>query len=177
MPTITPMQLGFLTVLKEEEKYLGGYLVTNNWGRPLEFRLSSAVQPNPVQEILYADTLMPYIYGELIGKTLVEKTSLTPELIITEEEEVLDLRRHLPIPVVWLAPLDAQVDSSARIIAQEAEEGQRVIYTSREFLEDLPDIQEQLARLKDVLDLEEPFRRIREAVSEARKLGVSNRAA
>src|SRR5437879_1147063 len=31
------INLGFLTVLHEANGYLGGYLVTNNWGRPLEF--------------------------------------------------------------------------------------------------------------------------------------------
>src|SRR5437588_8117327 len=40
------MNLGFLTIVQENGSYQGGYLVTNLWGRPLEFRLSSAVQPN-----------------------------------------------------------------------------------------------------------------------------------
>ena len=44
-------------MLHEASGYLGGYLVTNTWGRPLEFRLSSAVQPNRVQQILYAGTM------------------------------------------------------------------------------------------------------------------------
>ena len=47
------LHLGFLTVFAEPTGYLGGYLVTNSWGRPLEFRLSTAVQPNKVQQILY----------------------------------------------------------------------------------------------------------------------------
>ena len=57
-PTPAPaLNLGFLTVLNEPSGYLGGYLVTNVWGRPLEFRLSTAVQPNRVQQILYGSTL------------------------------------------------------------------------------------------------------------------------
>src|SRR4051812_23734213 len=50
-------QLGFLSVLQENGGFLGGYLVTNYWGRPVEFRLSTAVQPNRVQQILYGPTL------------------------------------------------------------------------------------------------------------------------
>src|SRR5262245_11160690 len=38
--TTATLNLGFLTVLHEASGYLGGYLVTNQWGRPLEFRLS-----------------------------------------------------------------------------------------------------------------------------------------
>src|SRR5205823_1031168 len=52
--------LGYLTILRDGTGYLGGYLVTNAWGRPLEFRLSSAVQPNRVQQILYGQSLEPY---------------------------------------------------------------------------------------------------------------------
>src|SRR5437868_2975525 len=65
-PPATPvtLNLGFLTVLHETNGYLGGYLVTNNWGRPLEFRLSTAVQPNRIHQILYGGTLEAYICRE-----------------------------------------------------------------------------------------------------------------
>ena len=95
--------LGFLTVLNEANGYLGGYLVTNVWGRPLEFRLSSAVQPNRVQNILYAATMEPYICADLIGKTLVDKTALPVQLLVTDRQPVLDLRHKLECPVLWLA--------------------------------------------------------------------------
>ena len=52
-PLSPPLTLGFLTVVQDAGGYLGGYLVTNAWGRPLEFRLTTAVQPNRVQQILY----------------------------------------------------------------------------------------------------------------------------
>src|SRR5215203_3525963 len=87
--TGTPIQLGFLTVLHEASGYLGGYLVTNGWGRPLEFRLSTAVQPNRVQQILYGQTLTGYLHGELIGKTLVEKTAAAATLIVTDRQAAL----------------------------------------------------------------------------------------
>ena len=47
------LNLGFLMIVHEPNGYAGGYLVTNQWGRPLEFRLSTAVQPNRVQQVLY----------------------------------------------------------------------------------------------------------------------------
>ena len=98
-----PMNVGFLTVLQEASGYLGGYLVTNGWGRPLEFRLSTAVQPNRVQQILYAGTLEPYICADLIGKTLVDKTTAQAGLIVTDRELILDLRLRSQVPVIWLA--------------------------------------------------------------------------
>ena len=101
--TGAPTQLGFLTVLHEASGYLGGYLVTNIWGRPLEFRLSTAVQPNRVQQILYGHTLPGFLHGELIGKTLVEKTSSTAALIFTDSRPALALRTSLDAPVLWMA--------------------------------------------------------------------------
>jgi hypothetical protein len=67
------------------------------------------VQPNRVQHALYGPTLDEYLHADLIGKTLVEKTSAK--------------------------------------------------------------------RVDEAVDLAEPFARIQSAVSEHRKLGVSNRAA
>src|SRR5256885_15292316 len=87
--------LGFLSVLQEANGYVGGYLVTNRWGRPLEFRLTSAVQPNRVQQVLYGDTLPAYVCGELIGRTLIEKTATPAALIITDNPLALDLRLRL----------------------------------------------------------------------------------
>src|SRR5580658_8543896 len=101
-----PLCLGFLTILQEANGYLGGYLVTNTWGSPLEFRLSSAVQPNRVQQILYAQTLESYICADLIGKTLIDKASVPAQLIVTDREIVLDLRLKVEAPVVWLAPTE-----------------------------------------------------------------------
>src|SRR3954467_15798044 len=103
-PPAPAAHLGFLTVLQEPGGYVGGYLVTNGWGRPLEFRLTSAVQPNKVQQILYAGTLAGYVCGELIGKTLVEKAGVAVHLVITNHEAALDLRLKVEVPVLWLPP-------------------------------------------------------------------------
>src|SRR5205814_7194857 len=94
--------LGFLSVFPEAGGYVGGYLVTNAWGRPLEFRLSSAVQPNKVQQILYGDTLQPYVCADLIGKTLVDKAGIPVQVVLTDRELVLDLPLKLDAPLLWL---------------------------------------------------------------------------
>src|SRR5438105_357170 len=98
-PATTTTNLGFLTILRDGAGYLGGYLVTNPWGRPLEFRLSSAVQPNRVQQILYGQSLEPYICADLIGKTLVDKTATTAQIILTDHPAALDLRLRVQVPV------------------------------------------------------------------------------
>ena len=152
--------LGFLTILHDGNGYIGGYLVTNAWGRPLEFRLSSAVQPNRVQQILYGATLEPYICGDLIGKTLVDKTSVTPGCIVTDRPALLDLRLNLEIPVACIP----QALSTEPPL------------THPGFPEDSSHLHNLIERLRGILDLAEPFGRIREAMTEARKIGATNRA-
>ena len=158
-----PLQLGFLTVLRDANGYLGGYLVVNGWGRPLEFRLTSAVQPNRVQQILYGDTLGHYVCADLIGKTLVDKAAIPVRLVVTDREEVLDLRLKLDVPVAWLAPPEA--DGAVR----------GAIQCHPRFGADAVEVRDLLERLDESFDLAEPFQRIREAIGEARKMGVASR--
>jgi hypothetical protein len=160
-----------LTVLHEASGYLGGYLVTNIWGRPLEFRLSSAVQPNRVQHILYAGTLEPYICADLIGKTLVDKAAVPTQLIVTDRQSVLDLRLKVECPVVWLAPADGVWDGGETVV-RPAADGQGPLLCHPRSLGDIARTRELLTRLDDKFDLAEPFVRIREAIGEARKMGV-----
>ena len=102
--TASPPTLGFLTVQQEPAGWAGYYLVTNAWGRPLEFRLTTAVQPTRVQQLLYGNTLTEYLHGEVIGKALVEKTSILPGLIVADSVSALGLRAHTAVPVVALVP-------------------------------------------------------------------------
>jgi len=174
--TSGPANLGFLTVLHEASGYLGGYLVTNLWGRPLEFRLSSAVQPNRVQQILYGGTLQPYICADLIGKTLVDKAGVPVQLVVTDREVVLELRQKLDIPVVWLAPADevwAKVNDAA--VVSPAANGRGPVRCHPRFTGDVESVRELMQRMDGAVDLAEPFGGIREAIGEARKMGVASR--
>jgi hypothetical protein len=171
--------LGFLTVLHEASGYVGGYLVTNIWGRPLEFRLSSPVQPNRVQQILYGGSLQPYVCADLIGKTLFEKTSTPAQLIVTDREPVLELRLTQETPVAWLAkaddPLTPALVAAGAAVGAVALSNNAVLFCHPRFLGDLAAIREILGRLDGSLDLAEPFARIRDAIGEARKMGATAR--
>jgi hypothetical protein len=176
------LQLGFLAGLEDRTGYLGGYLVSNAWGRPLEFRVSNPVQPSRLQQILYGDALRPYIFADLIGKTLVDKTATQVQIIVTDCRPVLDLRRLIEIPIVWLAqsaepegvspPVDA-ADLEGPVMSLPAGK----LFCHPEFPADKPAACKLLERLPDCIDLAEPFVRIREAIGEARRMGATNRAA
>jgi hypothetical protein len=171
--TLSPASanIGFLTVLQESSGQLGGYLVTNGWGRPLEFRLSTAVQPNRVHQILYGPTLENYICGDLIGKTLFDKTATTVNLIVTDRPAALDLRLKIDVPVVCLVPSG----TAAGVEILPARQGREAVICHGKFVADREAIKPLLERLDDAMDLAEPFGRIREAIAEARKMGVTGK--
>ena len=167
----SPVTLGFLTVLQEPTGWVGGYLVTNAWGRPLEFRLTTAVQPNRVQQILYGPTLTEYLHADLIGKTLVEKTGTQPTLIVTDSLPALGLRGRVGIPVVAVGPAAGSAD-----VIELAHPRGPLLFSAK-YPEDRTVIEDRLERVDPAVDLGEPFARIREAIAEARKMGVTGRAA
>jgi hypothetical protein len=166
--------LGFLAVLQDAGGYLGGYLVTNTWGRPIEFRLTSAVQPNRVQHALYGPTLDEYLHADLIGKTLIEKTAAKPDLVIVSTVPALAIRNHSAMPIVGVLlnnePTPADVHSFTH------PRSALPLLLPQRFAGDEALIRERLDRVDEAIDLTEPFTRIQSAIAEHRKMGVTARA-
>ncbi len=95
-----PAAWGFLTVLSSDEQGLiGGYLVLNQAGRPLEFHCTAPVKANRAQQILFGPTLEPYLYGEQIGQTLVSKATATPAVVYTDVPPAMATRDFVDMPV------------------------------------------------------------------------------
>jgi hypothetical protein len=169
------VNLGFLTILQESNGFLGGYLITNQWGRPLEFRLSTAVQPNRIHQILYGQTLQGYLCGELIGKTLVEKCTAQAQYIMTDKADALHLRAHIVTPVLLLGQgSGTPLADEQAVCVRSGQDKKPAVFGHARFPEDKEAIEQLLERLDDRLDLTEPFARIREAIGEARKMGVTS---
>jgi hypothetical protein len=184
VPSAPPaaLQLGFLTVLAEANGYVGGYLVTTSWGRPLEFRLTSAVQPGRVHQVLYGDTLTTYLHADLIGKTLLDKTTTTAHLVFTDREPVLELRARFDVPVLWVTP-PGDAEAEKRAAAGQALRPARpprhgpVLAHPRFAAEDAVRLAAILDKIDAGLDLAEPFQRVRDAIAEARGPGGASRVA
>src|SRR3989304_4623640 len=101
------LALGFLTVLEYPAHGLvGGYLVLNQSGRPLEFHCTAPIKPNRAQQILYGPTLEPYLFGEQIGRALLARAAIEPVVICTDCEPALAVRRFIEVPVVLVLPVE-----------------------------------------------------------------------
>jgi hypothetical protein len=179
--------IGFLTVLEHEQHGLiGGYLVLNTVGRPLEFHCTAPVKPSRAQQILFGPTLESYLYGEQIGQTLLAKSSIEPLVVCTDVGRALSVRDYVSLPVA-LVVADGQtataaelpttfsawrVDTSHRTAPnlQAFDVGPNRLAVPNHREADRHTISTRL-EVASSLDLSEPFERIREAVEEANKSG------
>lgn len=175
--------VGFLTVQEFTDLGLiGGYLILNAVGRPLEFHCTAPVRPNRAQEILYGPTLAPFLYGEQIGQTLVAKSKSRPMFVCTDVEPVLSAREFVPVPVVLITQCGAEASGQLRLDAAHpttpAPKGRQLLrfqLAGREaavaeaHAGDQNKVVEQWQPHAAAMDLLEPFGRLREAIEEAQR--------
>ena len=188
--------LGFLSVLEDAQHGLfGGYLVLNTAGRPLEFHCTAPIKPNRPQRILYGPTLEPFLYGEQIGLTLLNKSKCEPLVVCTDREPALAVREHVSVPVALVLPpqgADLAADATVEIPAADIPHekawrldtahvgglsltafrlGRNRLALPEPAEEDRQRITARLEEVAQSFDLAEPFGRIREAIEEARRGG------
>ncbi|QDT00485.1 hypothetical protein [Adhaeretor mobilis] len=184
MQTSNPKPLpaiGFLTVVESPQHGLfGGYLVLSLQGRPLEFRCTTPVQPTRAQEILYGATLREYLLGEVIGHPLIQQAELRPEVVLTNQQEMLGLGLLCELPI-------GMVEQSNGEEASPADDGKesidlsfdgpaiclgncRVEFATENFLD--ATAREHLSRLASYVELSEPFLRIEAALAEAQEAAI-----
>lgn len=183
--------LGFYTVTEDAEVgIVGGLLVLNAGGRPLEFHCTAPLKPNRAQEILYGPTLRPFLYGEQIGVTLASKKKSDILFLCTDIEPAMCMREALEIPVVLVghqqeesspgqsskeAPMqNLRFDMAHRALCRpsslaEFQLGNHSVAVLSQHDSDRALVQERWKPFQTHLDLLEPFGRIREALCEAQR--------
>jgi len=188
--TKSQQALGFLTILEHDQLgYVGGYLILNSAGRPLEFHCTAPVKPNRAQQILFGPTLESYLYGEQIGQTLLAKSSVDLLAVCTDVERALCVRDYVatPVALVLAEPAGSEGPSADAVTASglaaswrvdaahgaqphlhEFALGRNRLAVPNHHDDDRQQIAERLTALIS-FDLAEPFERIREAIEEAHK--------
>lgn len=186
--------IGFLTVVENSDSgWVGGLLVLNAAGRPLEFHCTAPVKPNRAQEILYGPTLRPFLYGEQIGQTLLSKVKSETLFVCTDVEPALCVREFVSLPVVLVqgcrvgeqpadqlpsAPptrTDTRIDAAQgppRPATSRLAEfclGPQSVAVLADFEADRDQVVTRWQPYRDYWDLREPFARVREALEEAQR--------
>jgi hypothetical protein len=86
--TATP---GYLVVrVGDDGTYVGGLMVTDRHGLPLDFRYTDAIKPTRLQKALYGGVLDRYLRSEVVLRTLLGALSEKPTLLLVEDDRLLD---------------------------------------------------------------------------------------
>lgn len=188
-PRSDEMTIGFLSVKADDHSgYVGGHLVLNSRGRPVEFRCTSPVQPSRAQQVLYGATLGPHIRGDLIAKALFQNTRSKPELIFTDDPHNMEARQLLDVPLLLVhlptrdEPQRTSEPTSDAMRSLRDDNGhgglrapqwikfqlgQRPVMALADYAQDRDRSEQLWVRANEWIDLIEPFERITEAIDEA----------
>lgn len=86
-------QLAYLACINPTPNtYVGGILVVEPSGLPIEFRYSEPVQPNKMQGILYGNTLAHHIKVEIIGENLIKSVETPYDALFIKEDILLNIQ-------------------------------------------------------------------------------------
>lgn len=169
--------------------FVGGYLLLTSLGRPLEFHCTAPVIASRPQQILYGPTLRPYLIGEQMTFALLNKSTLSPAWICTDERSVLAVRPLITTPVALISTPDAELSKSTEVSrAYRLDAGHETPPPGHDFLsaftvsgsalavehrfaDDRHTIVQRWQPHAGKIDLTEPFVRIREALAEAQRGG------
>lgn len=168
------MFYGFVKVVAVPELgYSGGLLILRDDGKPVEFHCTAPVAENRAQKILYGSTYDQFVFCDQIGKALVTKASSKPEIIITDQAELLQMVELISKPVVFVSPKPDPANSNRLLEVNAATPnesfsiGEHDLRLASEDLQVCHDVKIACERFAAKLPLDEPFERIRQAIDEA----------
>jgi hypothetical protein len=86
--------------------YIGGLLVTDEKGLPLEFRYTDPISPTKLQRIIYGNALNRYLIVEVIAKSLIDSITDKPDIFITDSRLILELNKLFGAPLISIQESD-----------------------------------------------------------------------
>ena len=80
-------QVGYFCHLRLDEKHMGGILVTNQIGVPVEFKYTEPVTATKLHKILYGSVLEKYLHETVIRDRLGREVRSSPNYFIAPYDE------------------------------------------------------------------------------------------
>ena len=164
--------LGYLAIDQLGDAYVGGVLVVDDLGLPIEFRHTLPVRPTRLQRTLYGATLDRYLRSVVIGRRLVEELEHPPPLVIADDPTLV-IDAEPPIAVLAEGGVEP-VGVAGTVLPLEGAQGGflvqvrpgeaplRVLTVAAAHLH--ADLARLLVRTAETTDLREPLDRVRHAI-------------
>lgn len=165
--------LGYITTrVFEGPTYLGGILVVDKKGIPIEFKYVEPIKPFKLQSLLYGNTMDKYIRVESVGIPLVDAVERKPVVLFIREEPFLEESKW-NFPIVSINRYKGEVLSNIGEF-KELENGEYLIKIDanlpvriridKRFRERLQELVSLLIEVGQNFDIMEPFSRLEEAI-------------
>lgn len=94
---------GYLVVRADGGAYLGGLMVTDVDGLPVDFRYTDPVTPTRLQKALYGGVLDRYLRGEVLLGTLLGAIEKRPSVLLVDDRELVE-HASAEVPVAYVEP-------------------------------------------------------------------------
>jgi hypothetical protein len=178
------IHFGFLSYVQFDKgtAFRGGILITDANCKPVEFRCTSPVKPNPLQRTLYGQTMLPHIAVDLMGIPLLKSVQLKPSVVIIREELFFDVRSKSDVPFIHLYRQNGEIKTGGEGVADRQKrvaldsvsgKFQPVVISAHwQHQEDLESWREKLRELFGTTDLVEPFERLTKALEFVHQEGI-----
>ncbi len=140
----------------DPQLFVGGLLVIDLRGRPLEFHCTAPIEISRAQEILFGQSLEAHFYNDCIAVALLAKLRQQPDLVLVNQSAFRGLAAHTELPVALVVA--STEDSDDGLV-----EGRNCYET----IKSGRDTDAIVNKLTESVELAEPFDRILEAIREA----------
>ncbi|HOO32016.1 MAG TPA: hypothetical protein PK466_03135 [Thermotogota bacterium] len=158
------MSIGYMMVTRmDENKYLGGIMITDPYAIPVEFKYSEPIKPTGLQKILYGNSIEKYLMVDVIAKKLLQNIQEKPKYILLDDSRLLDLQGKAP--TIYITNSSMGDEGASERVREELQKetlntGYTIIFNGTLMSEDI----KLLERISDEIDILEPFHRLKEAL-------------
>ncbi len=167
--------LGYLKIIEKDSGFIGGLMITDDSGIPLEFKYTEPVIPSKIQQVIYGKVLKKYIREDVITKSLLKELKNIPSLIIVDEPSEISGKDKIgKFPAVSIqktslpqlsAPGETQRVKDKEIVFQPYQDLNplRIIFGVAD-----PELQEKvlliIEEISQKMDIAEPLERVEKAL-------------
>lgn len=152
--------IGYLSVKDLQNKHLGGILIINEYGIPVEFKYSEPVTPTKLQEIIYGSSLEYYLHVEIIAKGLIQKIENKPEMILVQDPTLLFDKNVIMLAL--LPQIVQEKKEESEVVVNVNNASLRITFSENTKIDE--NIVQKIVEYTNKIDIVEPFDRIYKAL-------------
>ncbi len=173
------MKIAYINFYSQNNSYRAGALITDMSTKPVEFRITSNLNIDKLQEILYGEALEEILYRERFTVQLLNSLQEDYDIVLTKEKNLLSIRKEIQKPVVHIQKYDPFMPEnrlSHKVVNIHDRFEPLYITISKEDENKLISISHSLQEMYRNFNIMEPFERIKNAIKYIMESEIENRA-